>query len=295
MIQRSQLSPPTIAAIAAISVVVLFIAWYQPRARPEIAPSSAVGSPWVLAQPEGGVAPGAATPTPAALTGDFTQAPITGGLSIFSDEGLFDSGDKERLAAELDRALSYVVARFGTSPRAQIDAYIGWEPGCGLHGIAYTSERTTQVFTCPDLPRARAVNIMAHEFVHQLAHDRYGDAHLAADMILLEGVATWGAGDYWLAGERSFGSMVRPWVQAGTALPLATSYIGRPIGDMNTLYYEWGSFVEFLVDVYGRDTFDALYISGDGTQLPGASDYVGVYGKDLGQLEQEWRAWVLTQ
>jgi hypothetical protein len=61
---------------------------------------------------------------------------------------------------------------------------------------------------------------------------------------------------------------------------------------MNTLYYQWGSFVEFLVEVYGRDRFDALYVSG-GNQVPGAADYVGVYGKGLDALEQEWRAWVL--
>lgn len=295
MMPESMRLPPTVVgAIAIVSALVLII-FYRPPARPEIAPSRAVVSPWVLTQPEGGVAPGEATPTPVALSGETSLVPASGGLNVFSDDGLFSGEEQAQLAAELDRALAYVAARFGTSPRGPIEAYIGWEPGCGLHGIAYTSERSTQVFTCPDLPRVRAVNIMAHEFVHQLAHDRYGDAHLAADMILLEGTATWGAGEYWLGGARSFGSMVRPWVEAGTALPLATSYIGRPINDMNTLYYEWGSFVEFLIEVYGRDSFDALYVSGDGTQYPGASNYIGVYGKDLGQLEQEWRAWVLAQ
>jgi len=294
MSQSTRLPPRLLGAIAVVSVLVL-IGFYRPPPRPQIAPSSAVTSPWVLTQPEGGVAPGAATPTPAPLVGDFSQAPVSGGLNIYTDEGLFGDEARARLDAELARALAYVTERFGSSPSGQIDALISWEPGCALHGIAYTAERQTQVFTCPDLPRGRAVNIMAHEFVHQLAHDRYGDAHLSADMILLEGVATWGAGEYWLGGERSFGSMVRPWVEAGTALPLATSYIGRPVSDMNTLYYEWGSFVEFLVNVYGRDRFDALYVSGDGTQAPGASNYVGVYGKGLGELEQEWRAWVLTQ
>jgi hypothetical protein len=111
-------------------------------------------------------------------------------------------------------------------------------------------------------------------------------------MILLEGLATWGAGAYWLGDQPSFAAFVRPWLVGGAALPLATSYVGRPAGDMNTLYYEWASFVEFLIKAYGRERFDALYVSGSSD--PGSADYQGVYGKSLGQLEQEWRAWVIA-
>jgi hypothetical protein len=143
------------------------------------------------------------------------------------------------------------------------------------------------------LPRSRAVNILAHELVHQLAHDRYGDRHLQADMILLEGVATWGAGEYWLSGQPDFAAVVRPWIASGAALPLATSYVGRPIADMNMLYYEWAGFVEFLIDEYGRERFDTLYVSGAST--PGSADYAGVYGKTLSELEAEWQVWVGTR
>jgi hypothetical protein len=60
---------------------------------------------------------------------------------------------------------------------------------------------------------------------------------------------------------------------------------------MNRLYYQWASFVEFLLETYGRERFDALYISG--AQAPGSADYAGVYGKDLPTLEREWLAWLL--
>ncbi|MBX0326781.1 hypothetical protein K2Z83_03680 [Oscillochloris sp. ZM17-4] len=282
-ISREALGPILIA-----SLLVLMAALLAPRPRPGIAPPSAVvGAP---AAPERLVLPGVATPTPMAISGEYTPG---GALDIVSAEGLFPAGEKDALAADLGRALAYVSQRFGSGPTGRISAYLVLEPGCGLHGIAYTAERMVQVYTCPDLPRARAVNIMAHEFVHQLAQDRYGDRHLQADLILLEGVATWGAGDYWLGGEPSFAAFVRPWVAAGNALPLATSYVGRPINDMNTLYYEWASFVEFLIKVYGRDRFDALYVSGHSD--PGSADYLGVYGKSLDQLEAEWRDWVLSQ
>lgn len=277
---RAALGPILLASL------VVLMAWgLAPRARPGIAPPSAV---LPLAAPERPLAPGAATPTPAPLAGDF----VTGGeLVIVSADGLFAGAEREALAADLQAALSYVSRRFGSAPSGPITAYLGAEPGCGIHGIAYTAERTTQVYTCSSLPRSRAVNIMAHEFVHQLSHDRYGDRHLQADLILLEGVATWGAGDYWLGGQPSFAVFVRPWVAEGRALPLATSYVGRPISDMNTLYYEWASFVEFLIKAYGRERFDALYVTGSSS--PGSADYQGVYGKPLDQLEAEWRQAVL--
>lgn len=281
-IRREALGPILLA-----SLVVLMAALLAPPARPSIAPPSAVQAP---AAPERPLIPGVATPTAAPLSGEYIPG---GGLDIVSAEGLFPPGERDALAADLGEALAYVSQRFGSGPAGKISAYLGLEPGCGIHGIAYTAERTVQVYTCTSLPRSRAVSIMAHEFVHQLAQDRYGPPHLQADLILLEGLATWGAGDYWLGGQPSFAAFVRPWVAAGSALPLATSYVGRPISDMNTLYYEWASFVEFLIKTYGRERLDALYVSGHSD--PGSADYQGVYAKSLDQLEQEWRSWVLSQ
>jgi hypothetical protein len=146
------------------------------------------------------------------------------------------------------------------------------------------------VFTCPGIDEKRAVNILAHEMVHQLAHDRYGPAHLNADLILLEGVATWGAGKYWLGGAPDFRSYVRAQRQSGISYPLAMSYSGLGVAGMNALYYQWASFVEFLIDTYGRLKFDQLYVSGN--SAPGSADYVGVYGKNLDQLQQEWIDWL---
>ena len=60
---------------------------------------------------------------------------------------------------------------------------------------------------------------------------------------------------------------------------------------MNALYYEWASFVDFLITTYGREQFDRLYVSGGGG-APGGADYAGVYGKELHALEAEWIAWL---
>ncbi|EFO79662.1 hypothetical protein OSCT_2478 [Oscillochloris trichoides DG-6] len=264
---------PTLLGVLIVALALLV----HPAPRPSLAPASVVAE----------VAPAQTTTGPLQGTSITVQW-----LDIVIAEDVIPPADQQAFANELEQALTYVSSRLGSGPSERITAYVGLEASCGIHGVAYTNERMVQVYTCSSLPRGRAVNILAHEFVHQLAQDRYGERHLQGDLILLEGLATWGAGSYWLSGEESFRAFVMPWLAAGTSLPLATSYVGRPIGDMNTLYYQWASFVEFLMQVYGRERFDALYVTGSSD--PGSADYQGVYGKPLAELEQEWRAWVIT-
>jgi hypothetical protein len=215
----------------------------------------------------------------------------SGTLSMRSASELYSPDDQAHLAADLEWALSYVSQRFGQDPTELIHVDVQQDAACVLNGLALTEQRRVQVKTCPEVPRGRVVNILAHELVHQLAHDYYGDRHLHTDMILLEGLATWGAGDYWLGGRPSFRAFVRQhYYDTDSILPLNTSYVGRSLDDMNRLYYQWGSFVEFLLERYGREKFDTLYVTG--AQAPGSADYQGVYGKDLAGLEQEWLVWL---
>ncbi|MBC8162643.1 MAG: hypothetical protein H7Z42_15640 [Roseiflexaceae bacterium] len=200
------------------------------------------------------------------------------------------TGQRDALNAEVAAAYSYVSERFGSPANARFTATFEREPGCGIHGLAYTDVRNMHVYTCEGIERQRAVNIMAHEIVHQLEHDRYGAAHLNSDLILSEGMATYGAGKYWLAGQPDFRSFVKNQRAAGVAYPLATHYSGLGVAAMNALYYQWASFVEYLLETYPRAQFDALYISGAGS--PGSADYSGAYGKPLADLEREWVAWV---
>ncbi len=219
----------------------------------------------------------------APLTGPAMSA-HAGSLRITVAPSLTASADA--LSAELYTALAYVSARTGIEPAGPINVAVNDSPDCLLHGLAYTERREAHVFTCAALPASRAVAILAHELAHQLAHDYYGAAHLRADPILLEGWATWGAGHYWLGTQPSF----RAYLGGQAPLPLVADHLGRPVAEMNTLYYQWASFVEYLLTTYGRESFDALYRSGAGA--PGSADYVGVYGLDLATLEAQWRAWL---
>ncbi|HWQ15982.1 MAG TPA: hypothetical protein VNL77_24495 [Roseiflexaceae bacterium] len=247
---------------------------------------------FVVLRPAGGEAPISrwrpSGDGPAPIAGEAAPAPARA-LTVRVDEGLY-AAERGELPAELERTLAYVSARFGAALSGPITATLVADGGCALSGIAYTDVRVVQVHTCQDIARPRAVAILAHEFVHQLQQDRYGARHLSADLILSEGMATWAAGEYWLSGHPDFRSYVRAQRASGTLYPLATHYRGLGIGAMNALYYQWASFVEFLVQTYGREKLDQLYLTGAGD--PGSADYAGVYGKGLEELEREWLSWL---
>jgi hypothetical protein len=279
------LALPRLNWLLPIAVVSLFVLWISspgPAARTLI---SRWRPPPMLTQPETGAQDSA--PPPAEPVSGVARPSAQFDLSV--DEGLY-ADQREQLAADLDRAMAYVVKRFGNGPSARFQAAVRVDGGCGLHGIAYTDVRNVQTFSCNDIGRERAVAIMAHEFVHQLEQDRYGKAHLSSDLILAEGADTWGAGEYWLGGKPDFRAFVRDQRANGLFYPLATDYNGLGITAMNALYYQWASFVEYLIGAYGREKFDAVYVTGG--SAPGAANYAGVYGKDLGALESEWKAWL---
>lgn len=210
-------------------------------------------------------------------------------LTLHVPSDLYTSGVQVRLALELEAALRYTSERFGSPPASPLQIVMASETPCMLHGAAFTNERRLLLASCPTTPTARVVSIAAHEFVHQLAHDYYGPVHQTTDVIVLEGLATWGAGSYWLGNQPSFRAFVQQHY-ASSLLPLATPYQGRPVADMNQLYYQWASFIEYLLETYGRERLDAVAITGH--YAPGSADYAGIYGTGLDALEQDWRAWL---
>ena len=162
---------------------------------------------------------------------------------------------------------------------------------CGLDAVAYTGARTAILYTCPETPGRRATNVLAHEYIHQLAHDRYGAPHMEADLLLSEGLATWGAGRYWLGSHESFHDFVAAEYR-GQLLPLATDPRGgTTIATLNQLYYQWASYVEWLRASHGPEALDRLYVTGQGRR-PGSADYLGVLGAEFAVTEQQWRAWL---
>jgi hypothetical protein len=275
-----------------LAVVVIVLVMRSPAQPATIAPPDALGIP----------------AAPAPLTGQFERRPLPsvapapldgrlavisdGSLALYTSDGSYTPEQVRALAQPLNEALSYVSQRTGMKLSGPVNIIFDRHAGaCGLDGAAYTQRRTILLYACPEIPTRRAINILAHEFVHQLANDHYGSAHLQADLILSEGLATWGAGKYWLGGEADFRSFVAR-NYGSSLLPLGSHY--RDFGSldaMNRLYYQWASLVDFLIVTHGRENFDTLYTSGRGMQ-PNTADYQAVLGSDLAGVETQWKEWL---
>jgi hypothetical protein len=243
--------------------------------------------------------PTAATPPP--YQGEATSNSPASSSLIFANltpDGKFDTlvqhslypDERGELAAETQQAFDYVSKSFDVQNLSRFKAAFVIDENCTLHGITRADEGVAQVYTCNSISRSQAISIMAHELAHQLQFEQYGKPHLTADQILVEGMATWAAGEYWLGGQPDFRAYVRAQRMSSGLEPLATAVTREDFDAMNRLYYPWASFVDFLIDTYGRPKFNQLYVTGHITA--GSADYVGVYGKDLKALEREWQAWL---
>lgn len=212
-------------------------------------------------------------------------------LDFYVGKNTFTADQVAELGARSELALSYVQRRFAVqlSRRVSVGVYTkGLAPSRGTRGIAHTREDFVRIFYQPGEDMQKALVIISHELGHQLQAEAYGnDAQSRADIVLLEGLATWISGEYWLhmVDAPSWQARSRELVRAGYGANLAA--VGNI--DSDTAYELWAGFVDYLATTYGWDKFNALYVSGCG-RAPGSADYQGIYGKSFSELAREWRA-----
>jgi hypothetical protein len=154
--------------------------------------------------------------------------------------------------------------------------------------------------------------VLAHELGHILIMDRFRDIPRA----LNEGLATWASARHfnaWL----EYGSLdaaVRSYVADDTYLPLHENYYltdiypgedeGTSEGCINrreTLYIEWASFLDYLIERHGMDQLETLIKTvldphmTDGELTIETAAFEAVYGSSLNQLEAAWLRHILDQ
>ncbi len=285
---RAWLRPAGIALV----LIILILLVRRQEGTLRIAPPGALPDQGDTIQLEQESVPASVDTTPIAGAAGRAPAATTASLRIFTSAGSYDEAAATELAPGLEDALTYVQERTGMRLARPMNIVFDRRPeACGLDAVAYTGARTAILYTCPDTPDRRATNILAHEFIHQLAHDHYGERHLRADLLLSEGLATWGAGRYWLGSHDSFHDFVAAEYR-GSLLPLATDPRGgATIATLNQIYYQWASYVEWLRASHGPEAIDRLYITGQ-DRRPGSADYHGVLGMEFATTEEQWRAWL---
>jgi hypothetical protein len=237
-------------------------------------------------------------PVPAHLPGSGpwmrgTLVTQTERLDLYVGLKTFSAEQVAAIAPRLESYLRQNEWRFGTTldQRVSVAFYRpAMAPDRGTRGVAYTEEGRAEIYYRPHEDIDRAAVIVAHELAHHLQARRYGTAaQKRADIILLEGMATWITGDLWLAryGAPHWRGRARQIEAAGVPLRL----LGITRYGSDNAYELWASFFDFLVSNYGLEKIDALYRSSSSRE-PGSADYEGVLGKPLDVLADEWRAWV---
>ena len=276
--------------VVLLAVLVMILVLWPRRTPTRIAPPGALSGEGFTTPLEGEFQPEVPLPTPAAAGREAIAT--TPNLQIYIGPGSYSAAQAAGLAAPIEEALLYVAERTGMQLAAPANITFDRPAGdCGLHAAAYTDARTIRLFACPDTPTRRSVNVLAHEWVHQLANDHYGPAHFQADLILSEGLATWGAGRYWLGRHQSFHDFVAD-VYGGNLLALATDpRADASIDTLNQIYYQWASYIEWLDVTYGRDAIDHLYRTGKERGVASA-EYMAALGIDFAESEARWRAWL---
>lgn len=245
--------------------------------------------------------PTTAEPTRMLVPKSVATATVAGGrapvmrtehLVLFTSNGAYTAEQITEAAPELEIALLYVQERTSMQLLRPVNIMFDRRPGvCGLDAVAYTQVRTIVLYICPETSQQRAINVLAHEFVHQLAHDNFGATHLQADLILSEGLATWGAGRYWLGDTQSFQSFVA--VNYGSRLlPLVTAPRGdESAATLNQLYYQWAAFIEWIIEQQGTSTIERLYAAGNGRQT-GSAPYATELDLPFTEVESHWQRWI---
>jgi hypothetical protein len=235
---------------------------------------------------------------PAFIAGDGpwmrgTRIAQTARLDVYVGLRTFTPEEVAALAPRIEEQLRASEARFGTTLEERISLAFyrpSLAPERGTRGIAYTADRRAEVFYRPGESLDSALAVAVHELAHHMQYARYGeDVQRRADIIMLEGQATWITGDVWLArkGARDWRERARQIRNSGVPLRLLLS----PRFGADNRYELWASFVDFLIERYGMETVDALYRSGTSRE-PGSSDYLGITGNTLDELADAWRVWV---
>lgn len=234
--------------------------------------------------------------TPIRIPGDGPWMPgtlvaQTERLDLYIGKRTFSAEQISAFAPAIEQVLRDNEARFGTTLDRRISiGFYRSGGGVDVRGLAFTDTGRAELYYRAGENLDRAAVVAAHELGHHLEASRYGEeVQSQADTILHEGMATWIAGDRWLAlsGAATWKERTRQLRDAGIPLRLLTA---ERFGADNA-YEMWASFVDFLAERHGWEQLDALYRSGRG-RAPGSSDYLGVLDISLDDLADEWRTWV---
>lgn len=199
----------------------------------------------------------------------------------------FPAQDPNALAQLEMNGLDFVESLTGLRLESKYDVYAAGSnfepPNRALRGITFSSFLKTFFLHNGTGNLDDQQYIITHELTHLFFWNTVGSP---ASTMLSEGTAVYSGMEMIKNSEHMpIDVFCAAYLQAGV-LPNVSgslSFLGH-ISDLEN-YYSAGSFVKYLVDVYGIESLKLAYHSGD---------YTGVYGKSLTGLENDWRIYLTT-
>ncbi len=196
--------------------------------------------------------------------------------------------DRFALGPVAEESLALIQPVLETDFEGQMDVYlvprVFWQGGA-----AYGDKVQLISYLDRNYTSAEVWSYFTHEGTHALAQDilQPKEDGGGPDGVLVEGLAVWASGGHY--GHEPIDEWAAVVAASEEYLPLTELHEGQFYEFQHeTSYLESGSFVQYLVDRYGLDTFKALY--GQVTSDAEHDDVLvrELYGKGYADLEAEW-------
>ena len=229
----------------------------------------------------------------------------TENLCFFLFPGSISEQDVHRHAGRMQDELEIVSDRLGVEVPQIVKVNFGPprtagpNGECPARGYFMLDTNIISILASPGTSDSRIHGVAAHEFGHLVSADLFGG--YPPDVILAEGMATWLGSEAWLEWHEfdSMDDAVRGFAEEETYIPLSESHVLDAPGMSEAAcwkrrdikYTSWAGFVGFLIDTYGLDVIERLWIAGEVSGSdPGEiyEHYEVVLGNTLEDLESQW-------
>ncbi|MCI0394244.1 MAG: LysM peptidoglycan-binding domain-containing protein [Chloroflexi bacterium] len=237
---------------------------------------------------------------PSLISGDLagnypmTQVTASGALQLHYQPGAYPAANMTWLAPAIDTILAELQADLGYQLGQQVHVYLAgtlFAINPALQGYTQSGQYQSFILVNGAFHTGETKYILAHELAHIVATYAFGPP---ASVMLHEGLALYLPQKYLIeeAGylpyeEICAAALATPdFKSAGQLSQLTYSPTGFGGHIRTFIHYNLsGCFVGYLAEMYGLDSLNQVYASGD---------YVGVYGRSLDDLDAEWQVHLAT-
>jgi hypothetical protein len=224
------------------------------------------------------------------MKGRFNHVTKSNFSYYYPDES-FDKKSIEVLSEENDKAVDFLTELYKEMELKWDKTVTVYFPGFDiksfytLHcGRGLANEKG--VFMVLDTTR-KEFKLIVHENSHKLFYNNLG----GNTSFISEGIGMYSEAE--ATNKRSNHITTLNFLKEQKLFPLEKMMnfdIGRIPGETVIGYPASGSFIGFIIEIYGMETFKKLYLHKDKI-----TRWVSIYGKSLNELEAEWHNWLLSE